>query len=55
VKKALEPESLSLAADGWRDAVSSAYHSQKVTDINQLSKPVGAREISGGSAPPCNK
>ena len=27
VKKALEPESLSLAADGWRDAVSSAYHS----------------------------
>jgi hypothetical protein len=24
VKKALEPESLSLAADGWRDAVSSA-------------------------------
>lgn len=27
VKKALEPESLSLAADGWRDAISSAYHS----------------------------
>jgi hypothetical protein len=27
VKKALEPESLSLAADGWRDAVSSAYQS----------------------------
>lgn len=27
VKKALEPESLSLAADAWRDAVSSAYHS----------------------------
>lgn len=27
VRKALEPESLSLAADGWRDAVSSAYHS----------------------------
>jgi hypothetical protein len=27
VKKALEPESLSLAADGWRDAVSSAYRS----------------------------
>jgi len=27
VKKALEPESLSLAADGWRDVVSSAYHS----------------------------
>jgi hypothetical protein len=27
VKKALEPESLSLAADGWRDAASSAYHS----------------------------
>jgi hypothetical protein len=25
VKKALEPESLSLAADGWRDAVSNAY------------------------------
>lgn len=27
VKKALEPESLSLAADGWRDAVSTAYRS----------------------------
>jgi hypothetical protein len=27
VKKALEPESLSLAADGWRDAVSNAYRS----------------------------
>jgi len=27
VKKALEPESLSLAADGWRDAVSGAYRS----------------------------
>ena len=27
VKKALEPECLSLAADGWRDAVSSAYRS----------------------------
>lgn len=27
VRKALEPESLSLAADGWRDAASSAYHS----------------------------
>lgn len=27
VKKALEPECLSLAADGWRDAISSAYHS----------------------------
>jgi hypothetical protein len=27
VRKALEPESLSLAADGWRDAISSAYHS----------------------------
>ena len=27
VKKALEPESLSLAADGWRDAVTTAYRS----------------------------
>lgn len=27
VKKAFAPESLSLAADGWRDAVSSAYRS----------------------------
>lgn len=27
VKKALEPESLSLAADGWRDAISTAYRS----------------------------
>lgn len=27
VKKALEPESLSLAADGWRDAISGAYRS----------------------------
>lgn len=27
VKKSLEPESLSLAADGWRDAVSTAYRS----------------------------
>jgi hypothetical protein len=27
VKKALEPESLSLAADGWRDAVSNVYRS----------------------------
>lgn len=27
VKKALEPESLSLAADGWRDVVSTAYRS----------------------------
>lgn len=27
VKKALEPECLSVHADGWRDAVSSAYHS----------------------------
>lgn len=27
VKKAPQPASLSLAADGWRDAVSSAYHS----------------------------
>ncbi len=27
VKKALEPESLSLVADGWRDAVSTAYRS----------------------------
>jgi hypothetical protein len=27
VKKALEPESLSLAADGWRDAASNAYRS----------------------------
>jgi hypothetical protein len=27
VKKALEPESLSLAADGWRDAASTAYRS----------------------------
>ncbi len=27
VKKALEPERLSLAADGWRDAVSTAYRS----------------------------
>lgn len=27
VRKALEPECLSLAADGWRDAISSAYHS----------------------------
>ena len=27
VKKALEPESLSLAADGWRDAITSAYQS----------------------------
>jgi hypothetical protein len=27
VRKALEPECLSLAADGWRDAISSAYQS----------------------------
>jgi hypothetical protein len=27
VKKALEPESLSVSADGWRDAAISAYHS----------------------------
>lgn len=27
VRKALEPESLSLAADGWRDAISTAYRS----------------------------
>ena len=27
LKKALEPESLSLAADGWRDAVSNVYRS----------------------------
>ncbi|MCQ2002861.1 ATP-binding protein [Rhizobium sp. NRK18] len=27
VKKALEPESLSLAADGWRDAVGNVYRS----------------------------
>jgi hypothetical protein len=27
VRKALEPESLSLAADAWRDAISSAYQS----------------------------
>jgi hypothetical protein len=27
VKKALEPECLSLAADGWRDAVTTAYRS----------------------------
>lgn len=29
VKKALEPESLSLAADGWRDSISGAY--QKIS------------------------
>lgn len=43
VKKALEPESLSLAADGWRDAVSSAYRS--------ISSRLGAakvREDEGG-------
>ena len=37
VKKALEPESLSLAADGWRDAVSTAYRS--------ISRRLGAARI----------
>ena len=37
VKKALEPESLSLAADGWRDAVSTAYRS--------ISRHLGAAKI----------
>lgn len=38
VKKALEPESLSLAADGWRDAVSTAYRS--------ISRRLGAAKVS---------
>ncbi|WP_238123313.1 MULTISPECIES: hypothetical protein [unclassified Xanthobacter] len=37
VKKALEPESLSLAADGWRDAVSTAYRS--------ISRRLGAAKV----------
>jgi hypothetical protein len=39
VKKALEPESLSLAADGWRDAVSTAYRS--------ISRRLGAAKAPG--------
>lgn len=39
VKKALEPESLSLAADGWRDAVSTAYRS--------ISRRLGAAKLPG--------
>ena len=39
VKKALEPESLSLAADGWRDAVSTAYRS--------ISSRLGAAKSTG--------
>ena len=38
VKKALEPESLSLAADGWRDAVSTAYRS--------ISRRLGAAKVN---------
>jgi hypothetical protein len=36
----LEPESLSLAADGWRDAISSAYQS--------ISRRVGMSMSRGG-------
>jgi hypothetical protein len=40
VKKALEPESLSLAADGWRDAVSNVYRSMSRRFVSRPSDDV---------------
>jgi hypothetical protein len=51
VKKALEPESLSLAADGWRDAISSAYQSMSRrlgTSMARAKEDAGEVETSAG-------
>ena len=44
VKKALEPESLSLAADGWRDAISTAYRSMS-TRLGAAKAPEGSPDL----------
>lgn len=46
VRKALEPESLSLAADGWRDVISSAYRSIS----NRLGMGVGRARQEGADS-----
>ncbi len=55
VKKALEPECLSLAADAWRDAISAAYQSisrRLGTSISRAKDEAETSdELSAGAAP----
>ncbi|MXN63282.1 hypothetical protein GR183_00060 [Stappia sp. GBMRC 2046] len=49
VKKALEPESLSLAADGWRDAVGNVYRSlsKRFGAAKEATEPEAEIEVAG--------